>query len=198
MKCPKCGYNNEAGFDFCSECGTNLKKARLEIFASLKSYEKDPSKFQAKPMIPGYTRSSMSIVTFTNQVSSLKETTNGVFLSLAGCSMSIQAGRGLWYTGKYIRTELRPYAGEFELLITTDDGADFPSALEHPERVYGIDPGTDNFVACANNFGAMPFLVNGKPIKALNHYPIPSVAITAKPTIATRVESDSAEDTYTR
>ena len=34
MKCPKCGYNNEAGFDYCSECGTNLKKARLEMQAA--------------------------------------------------------------------------------------------------------------------------------------------------------------------
>ena len=37
------------------------------FFASLKEYKKNPSKYKARPRIPGYSRASEKEVLFTNQ-----------------------------------------------------------------------------------------------------------------------------------
>ena len=139
-------------------------------FAALKSYKKNPSAFLAKPRMPGYTCEKMFMLTFTNQVCTLSRTSGGLFLTFPGLDAPVKVSNDIWYAGKYIKTEVIPYAGVFKICITTDDGAACPAVPEDPKRIYGIDPGVNNFLACANNFGGQTFIVSGRHLKSRNQW----------------------------
>lgn len=73
---------------------------------------------------------------------------------------------------KYVKTEVKPSHGRYDVLVTFDDKKDdkveFPAVPDNPKRIIGIDPGVDNFATVVNNFGKEPFLIKGDAIKAKN------------------------------
>ena len=54
--------------------------------------------------------------------------------------------------------------------MTYDDKAGSPEVPKHPERILGIDPGVNNFLAIANNYGETPYLIKGGAIKSWNQW----------------------------
>lgn len=75
---------------------------------------------------------------------------------------------------KYVKTEVKPSHGRYDVLVTFDDKKDdkveFPAVPDNPKRIIGIDPGVDNFATVVNNFGKEPFLIKGGAIKAKNQW----------------------------
>ena len=138
-------------------------------FSSLKDWKKHPGKYKAKPRIPGYKRTDETTAWFTNQTAKLakKEDGEGHFLSFIGTEVTAGCGH---IPGTYIKTEVQPYHGGYRMLVTYDDKAGSPEVPERPERIYGIDLGVNNFLAVANNFGAVPFLIKGGAIKSWNQW----------------------------
>ena len=145
-------------------------KAWKGYFSALKDWRKHPGKYAAKPRIPGYIRSEETTAWFTNQTAKLekKKDGEGHILSFIDTEVTVECGH---IPGTYVKTEVKPYHGEYRLLITYKDGkAKSPEVPEHPARICGIDLGVDNFLAVANNFGRTPFLIKGGAMKSWNQW----------------------------
>ena len=144
-------------------------KAWKGYFSAQKDWKKHPGKYKAKPGIPGYIRTGEATAWFTNQTAKLTEKENGEghVLSFIDTEVTVGCGR---IPGKYIKTEVKPYHGEYRLLVTYDDKAGSPEVPKHPERILGIDPGVNNFLAIANNYGETPYLIRGGAIKSWNQW----------------------------
>ena len=58
--------------------------------------------------------------------------------------------------------------GKYYILITFDDKIAEVKVPENPKRILGLDPGVNNFLGVANNFGGAPFVMNGRAVKSAN------------------------------
>ena len=144
-------------------------KAWKGYFSAQKDWKKHPWKYKAKPRIPGYIRAEEATAWFTNQTAKLTEKENGEGCVLFFIDTEVTVGCG-HIPGKYIKTEVKPYHGEYRLLVTYDDKAGSPEVPKHPKRILGIDPGVNNFLAIANNYGETPYLIRGGAIKSWNQW----------------------------
>ena len=138
-------------------------------FSALKDWKTDPGKYRAKPCIPGYIQTGGATACFTNQAAKLWLRSNGKGNILSFPDTEVTAVCGS-IPGTYIRTEVKPYHGDYRLLVTYDDEAESPGALQNPARVLGIDLGVDNLIAAAGNYGSVPFLIKGGYVKSLNRW----------------------------
>ena len=138
-------------------------------FSALKDWRTDPGKYRAKPCIPGYIRTGGATACFTNQTAKLwlRSGGKGNILSFPDTEVTAACGS---IPGTYIRTEVKPYHGDYRLLVTYDDKAESPEAPENPARILGIDLGVDNLIAAAGNYGSAPFLIKGGYMKSLNRW----------------------------
>ena len=138
-------------------------------FAALADWKRDPGKYRAKPCIPGYIRTGGATACFTNQTAKLwlRSSGKGNILSFPDTEVTAACGS---IPGTYIRTEVKPYHGDYRLLVTYDDKAESPEAPENPARILGIDLGVDNLIAAAGNYGSVPFLIKGGYVKSLNRW----------------------------
>ena len=138
-------------------------------FSALKDWKTDPGKYRAKPCIPGYIRTGGATACFTNQTAKLwlRSSGKGNILSFPDTEVTAACGSIL---GTYIRTEVKPYHGDYRLLVTYDDKAESPEAPENPARILGIDLGVDNLIAAAGNYESIPFLIRGGYLKSLNQW----------------------------
>jgi putative transposase len=71
---------------------------------------------------------------------------------------------------KYVKTEVKPYHGGYQVLVSMDDAKKLPQVPKDPARILGIDLGVRNFAAVAGNFGDAPFLIKGGMAKAQNQW----------------------------
>ena len=137
-------------------------------FESLADWKQDPGKYKARPRIPGYIRAEETTACFTNQTAKLRVKANGKnIISFIGTKVTAACGS---IPGTYIRTEVKPYHGDYRLLVTYDDKAESPEAPKNPARILGIDLGVDNLIAAAGNYGKTPFLIKGGYMKSLNQW----------------------------
>lgn len=135
-------------------------------FNSLDSYREDPSLFTGEPKQPGYTKAPRATATYTNQVVKAHASKGRTFLSFPGCSLAVCVGVE---SSRFIRAEVKPCHGGYRILATFEDDIKVPEPPKKaPARVLGIDPGIGNFLACATNFGAEPFIIDGMWIKSAN------------------------------
>lgn len=138
-------------------------------FESLKKYKENPSGYTGKPRIPGYKKDKESTVWFSSQTAKLKEENGVCYLQFVNYREKFYIGTSSLYTGlKYIKTEIKPMFGQYCLMVTFDDKIQENPAPEHPTRILGLDPGIDNFLGVANNFGAVPFVIKGGALKSVN------------------------------
>ena len=138
-------------------------------FSALKDWRTSPGKYRAKPCIPGYIRTVGATACFTNQTAKLWLRSNGKGNVLSFPDTEVTAVCGS-IPGTYIRTEVKPYHGDYRLLVTYDDEAESPEAPENPARILGIDLGVDNLIAAAGNYGGTPFLIKGGYMKSMNQW----------------------------
>ena len=137
-------------------------------FAALADWKKDPGKYKARPRIPGYIQGEETTACFTNQTAKLKVKANGKnIISFIGTKVTAGCGS---IPGTYIRTEVKPYHGDYRLLVTYDDEAESPGAPQNPARILSIDLGVDNLIAAAGNYGKTPFLIKGGYMKSMNRW----------------------------
>ena len=138
-------------------------------FSALKDWKTDPGKYRAKPCIPGYIRTGGATACFTNQTAKfwLRSSGKGNILSFPDTEVTAACGS---IPGTYIRTEVKPYHGDYRLLVTYDDKAESPEAPENPVRILGIDLGVDNLIAAAGNYSGTPFLIRGGYMKSMNRW----------------------------
>lgn len=71
---------------------------------------------------------------------------------------------------KLVKVEVIPKNGIYHVHVTFDDAVKAVPVPENPNRIVGLDLGTNNFAAVTNNFGEPPVLIGGGAVKATNQW----------------------------
>lgn len=138
-------------------------------FESLKQYKTNLAGYTGKPKIPGYKKTEESTAWFSKQVAKLKEENGKSYLQFVNQKERFCIGKSSIYKGlQYVKTEIKPIYGRYCLLVTFDDKIKAVEPPADPKRILGLDPGVNNFLGVANNFGAVPFVIKGGAIKSVN------------------------------
>ena len=151
----------------------------LSFFAAQKSYNKNPEKFNAKPKTPNYKdRKGRTTVTYSIQAISPKSLKiNSIKLSGLNLFISLRLVEEIDSDG-VVTYKPRPNLRDVTI-IPRNEGYEIVAkylTTNEPSRILGdnlagIDIGLNNLAAVVtNNKYAESFLVNGKPLKALDAY----------------------------
>lgn len=147
------------------------EKAWVGYFHARKEYLAHPEKFQGKPKIPGYIRTTGSTAWWTVQTARLSFVQGKAYLRFVHCKEPLCIGKASAFADMtYIKTEVKPYHGQFRVMMTFDDHSKETPVPEHPSRILGVDVGLNNLLAVAGNFGEAPFLIKSGSIKAGNQW----------------------------
>ena len=163
--------NKENDFDYrnmplgssAQQCLKLLDKNWKSFFASIKDYNKNPSKYLGRPKLPKYKlKNGRNILILTNQNCKIKNGYINFPKKFKGLLIKTKIRNGLQQVrvipkDKYLVIEIVYKIEDVEPLI--DNG-----------RYVGIDLGLDNFATITNNCGLIPLVINGKGLKAINQY----------------------------
>ncbi len=134
------------------------------FYASLKEYKMNPTKFKARPRIPGYSRAKEKEVSFSNQDCVIKE---NKFLKFPKTKERLNIGKLGFTEGKLKQVRVIPKYGHYvvELIfeVRTEQGM-----KPTKKRFMSVDFGIDNVATIVTNTGRIPVLVKGKNIKSVN------------------------------
>lgn len=134
------------------------------FYASLREFKVNPSKFKARPRIPGYSRAKEKEVSFTNQDCVIKDKKFLKFPKTKGC---LNIGKLGFTEGKLKQVRVLPKHGKYVVELVFG----IPSEREMKEskqRFMSVDLGVDNLATIVTNTGRRPVLVKGKSIKSVN------------------------------
>lgn len=144
-------------------------KSWTGYFKALKEYAACPGKFLGKPKLPGYIHTQQATAWWIKQTAKLSFKAGRAYLQFVNLKEPLYIGKESQYQGlKYVKTEIKPFHGQFRILITLDDHTKEPKLPENPKRILGIDPGVDNLLTIAGNFRKSPFIIRGGVVKSIN------------------------------
>ncbi len=134
------------------------------FYASLREYKMNPSKFKARPKIPGYSRSFEKEVSFSNQDCVMKE---NKFLKFPKTKERLNIGKLGFTEGKLKQVRVNPKYGHYvvELIFQVPSEQEMK---ESKQRYMSVDLGIDNLATIVTNTSRRPVLVKGKNIKSIN------------------------------
>lgn len=145
-----------------------LDSAWKGFFTAIKDWKQHPDKYLGRPKLPKYLKKEgLYCLTLTNQNCKIRDglvyfpkvfdgfTVNPKFLS-DNRFVSFQQARFIPRPGHIVLELVYKIEISDERL---DNG-----------RYIGIDIGVDNLAAVANTWGGRPFIINGRPLKAMNQY----------------------------
>lgn len=131
-------------------------------FKALNAYKKNPSKFTGRPKMPKYKKEGVPNILIYDQTDARLQKDGSINISktvkipVFTKVTKIQEVR-LIPSNNHIKVEI-VYRKEVD-----DKGLNKDNAL-------GIDLGLNNLMAVTSNEGSISSLVNGRPLKAINHY----------------------------
>lgn len=135
------------------------------FFEALKAYHEDPSKFKARPKIPGYKdkKAGRNILVYTIQAISKKGLKRGLVQpSLLPIEISTRQ-RAI------NQVRIIPRIGFYVVEVVYEH--EQPPSAVNPAYYAGIDIGMNNLVALTSNKpGFVPVIVNGRPVKSVNQF----------------------------
>lgn len=133
------------------------------FYGSLREYKRDPSKFKARPRIPGYSRANEKEISFTNQDCVIK----GKFLKFPKTKEQLNIGKLGYTEGDLKQVRVCPKYGHYvvEMIFAVSS---IQEMKETKNRFMSIDLGIDNMATIVTNTGRSPVLVKGKNIKSIN------------------------------
>ena len=129
-------------------------------FKALNAYKKNPSKFTGRPKMPKYKKEGVLNILIYDDASLQKDgsinISKTVKIPVFTKVTKIQEVR-LIPSNNHIKVEI-VYRKEVD-----DKGL-------NKDNVLGVDLGLNNLMAVTSNEGSISSLVNGRPLKAINHY----------------------------
>lgn len=134
------------------------------FYASLRVYKTNPSRFKARPRIPGYSRSKEKEISFSNQDCVIKESK---FLKFPKTKDCLNIGKLGFIEGKLKQVRVNPKYGHYVVEIIFEVPSD-QDVKKSKNRFMSIDLGNDNIATIVTNTGRKPVLVKGKNIKSVN------------------------------
>lgn len=138
-------------------------------FKALAAYREDPSKFTGCPKIPGYKDTDgRNLVKYNNQAYSKRDLAKHSVVCPSKTSLRIPV-KGI-SQDNLVETRLVPKYGCYVIEIVYSEQS--PIVIEQSsEIVAAIDLGLDNLATVVFNTPAIhPFIINGKPLKAVNQW----------------------------
>ncbi|MBO1005712.1 RNA-guided endonuclease InsQ/TnpB family protein, partial [Pseudogracilibacillus auburnensis] len=134
------------------------------FYGGLRAYKTEPSRFKARPRIPGYSRRKEKEVLFSNQDCVIK---GEKFLKFPKTKERLNIGKFGFTDGKLKQVRLIPKHGHYLVELVFQIPAE-PEMKESKKRYMSIDLGIDNLATIVTNTGREPVLVKGKNIKSIN------------------------------
>lgn len=134
------------------------------FYASLREYKTNPSKFKARPRIPGYSRSKEKEISFSNQDCVIKERK---FLKFPKTKECLNIGKLGFTEGKLKQVRVNPKYGHYVVEMIFEISSE-QVTKESTNRFMSVDLGIDNIATIVTNTGRRPVLVKGKNIKSIN------------------------------
>ncbi|MFA1819298.1 RNA-guided endonuclease InsQ/TnpB family protein [Virgibacillus oceani] len=136
------------------------------FYASLRDYKDHPVKYNARPRIPGYSRTSAKDIIFTNQDCCIKEQK---YLKFPKTKLKLNIGKLGMAEGKLMQVRIIPKYGHYvvELVRKVEYDAIKPT---DSNRCMALDLGINNLVSGVTNTGTSPFIIKGGNVKSINQY----------------------------
>ena len=157
------------------DIGSNSGQMTLKVleqnwksyFAAIKDWSKNPQKYLGKPKLPSYLEKETGrfVWVLTNMQSKIVDG----YLKFSFKPLKIF--NDLIKTkiiGKHMQTRIVPVRNIYALEIVYQ--IEIPVTFTDSKRILGIDLGLDNLMTTQNNFGEQPFVINGRPLKAMNKF----------------------------
>lgn len=140
-----------------------LDKNFKSYFKSLKAYKKNPDNFTGYPQPPHYKNKLKGrfATTFTIQAISKVELKDGI-IKPSGSNIRIPTDKKVQ---QFRIIPIPTGAYKLEIVYLKDE-----VALIENERYAGIDIGLNNLATVVTNCEVRPFIINGKPLKAINQF----------------------------
>lgn len=129
-----------------------------------KAYKKNPSKFLGKPRLPKYKdkEKGRNLLVYTIQAISSKELKKG-WVKPSGTNLMISCKKQ-----NINEVRIIPRLNYYVIEIIYEHPI---QQLVNSEAIAGVDVGLNNLAAVTSNQkGFKPFLVNGRPVKAVNNF----------------------------
>lgn len=134
-------------------------------FAALKAWQSNSDTFTGCPHIPGYKNPAKgrNLLVYTDQAISKRALAKG-YIEPSGLPIRIKTAQK---EVDQVRIVPRSHHYVVEVIYTAS-----PQPVKtNPDHVLSLDLGMDNLAALASNQpGFVPLLVNGKPLKSINHW----------------------------
>ena len=136
----------------------------LSFFKSLKSYNKNPSKYNGRPKMPKYLDKENGRFGFalTNQNCKLKDGFLNFPKSFNGFTLKTKVDNL-----KQVRIVPKPNYYQIEIIYEVKEGR---KKNLNNNKFLSVDLGVTNLAAITNNFNGEQWLISGKPIKSVNQY----------------------------
>ncbi|GCF08016.1 RNA-guided endonuclease InsQ/TnpB family protein [Dictyobacter arantiisoli] len=146
-----------------------LEKNWKSFFEALKASKEDPSKFKARPRLPGYLHKTAGrqVLIYTMQaVSRSKRTLGRRIIQPSGIALHVKTRQD---PDTIAQVRIVPKSGYFVVEVVYEPA---PKGVAiDPTLIAGIDVGMNNLAALTSNKpGFVPVIVNGRGIKSTNHF----------------------------
>lgn len=140
-------------------------QAWSSFFASIRDYRKHPQKYTGRPRMPGYAKSHVKEVVFSNQDGVIKA---GKFLKLPKTKLQLNIGKLGCTGGKLKQVRVVPSYGHYVVELVFS----YPQLVHEisHSHLMAIDLGVNNLATIVTTTGATPMIVKGGIVKAVNQY----------------------------
>ena len=164
----KLGRENQ--FDFRNLPCSVSQQVIKQVFQNFKSwiklkkdYEKNPSKYEARPRLPKYKKGKkQNMLVFTTSSCRIK---NGYIHFVKDIVKPIKTSIG---DNKLCQVRIIPQATCYTVEVIYEKKENDLSL--NKSNVLSIDLGLNNLCTCISNVGVKPFIVNGRVIKSFNQW----------------------------
>lgn len=140
-------------------------------FKSIKEYKLNPSKYTGKPKLPKYKKhDSRNVITYekgalNHKTYNRKKPNEYEVLKLSKTDIILNTKLKLKNID-CVRVVKCVYSFKIEIIYTIPD----VNLISDNGRYASIDPGLNNLFTMVFNTGDTPVIVNGRPLKSINHY----------------------------
>ena len=161
---------NDNQFDFRNlPCGVSQQVVK-QVFQNIKSwiklkkdYEKNPSKYEARPRLPKYKKGKkQNMLVFTTATCKIK---NGYIHFIKNIVKPIKTNIG---DSKLCQVRIIPQATCYVVEVIYEKKE--TDLNLNKSNILSIDLGLDNLCTGISNVGLNPFIINGKVIKSFNQW----------------------------
>lgn len=161
-------YKNMPTAQSAQQCLRLLDKTWNSFFRSIKDWSKHKDKYLGRPKMPKYLKKNgLFVLALTNQNCKLKG--NSIYFPKIFSGFSVKTGIKAKINFQSFQ-QIRIVPKYNKLIVEVVYNITVPAIKANNTRIIGIDIGVNNLAAVANNCELPAFVINGKPVKAINQF----------------------------